>query len=240
MNGRLIETSSNRSVRIGGNGRGLDHRGAWSHPADRRAARPRTHRVRPLPRCDPHDRLARWRGDGHVHRHRRIRHRAGDGDPGTRRRAVHGRRSGRRSDRTRSARGPWSRRADAEAALLAALDGAGLILRATGRRDVIDRLVDDLRRLGPVDHRIGTPDTAEALGPTARAILGLLAEGHSLGEAATILGLPAAPRIDDSPRAGGCSGSSGRRKRSRGRGGSDGSPGTPGRSAERPSSGPSL
>ncbi len=78
---------------------------------------------------------------------------------------------------------------DAEAALLAALDGAGLILRATGRRDVIDRLVDDLRRLGPVDHRVGEPDTAEALSPTARAILGLLAEGHSLGEAATILGL---------------------------------------------------
>jgi DNA-binding CsgD family transcriptional regulator len=79
--------------------------------------------------------------------------------------------------------------ADAEAALLAALDGSGLILRAIGQREVIDRLVDDLRRLGPVDHRIGKPDTAEALSPTARAILGLLAEGHSLGEAATILGL---------------------------------------------------
>ena len=80
--------------------------------------------------------------------------------------------------------------ADAEAALLAALAGAGLVVRATGGRDVIDRLVDDLRRLGPVDHRIGEPeDTAEGLDPTARAILGLLAEGHSLGEAATILGL---------------------------------------------------
>jgi DNA-binding CsgD family transcriptional regulator len=79
--------------------------------------------------------------------------------------------------------------ADAEAALLAALDGAGLILCATGRRDVIDRLVDDLRRLGPVDHRVSKPDAAEVLGPSARAILGLLAEGHSLGEAASILGL---------------------------------------------------
>lgn len=79
--------------------------------------------------------------------------------------------------------------AAAEAALLAALDGVGLIVRATARRDVIDRLVDDLRRLGPVDHRIGDPDASETLGPTARAILGLLAEGHSLGEAATILGL---------------------------------------------------
>jgi len=79
--------------------------------------------------------------------------------------------------------------ADAEAALLAALGGAGLILRATGGRDVIDRLVDDLRRLGPVDHRIGEAATAESLSPTARAILGLLAEGHSLREAATILDL---------------------------------------------------
>lgn len=79
--------------------------------------------------------------------------------------------------------------ADAEAALLAALAGAGLVIRATGGRDVIDRLVDDLRHLGPVDHRIGEPDAAEALGPSARAILGLLAEGHSLGEAASILGL---------------------------------------------------
>jgi DNA-binding CsgD family transcriptional regulator len=78
---------------------------------------------------------------------------------------------------------------DAEAALLAALEGVGLIIHATGARDVIDRLVDDLRRLGSVEHRIGEPDPHPVVDPTARAILGLLAEGHSLGEAATILGL---------------------------------------------------
>jgi DNA-binding NarL/FixJ family response regulator len=79
--------------------------------------------------------------------------------------------------------------ADAEAALLAALRGEGLIVHATAPRDVVDRLVDDLRRLGGVDHRIGTPDEAPRVSNEARAILGLLAEGHSLGEAAAILGL---------------------------------------------------
>ncbi len=78
---------------------------------------------------------------------------------------------------------------DAEAALLAALRGEGLILRATAPRDLVDRLVDDLRRLGPVDHRIGAPDQPPVISAEARSILGLLAEGHSLGEAARILGL---------------------------------------------------
>lgn len=77
----------------------------------------------------------------------------------------------------------------AEAALLAALAGQGLVARATAPRDVIDRLVDDLRRLGPVDHRVGPSEAPPEIGPDARAILGLLAEGHSLGEAADILGL---------------------------------------------------
>lgn len=75
-------------------------------------------------------------------------------------------------------------------ALLAALGGSGLVVHAIADRLVIDRLVDDLRRLAPVDHRIGEPIVGPAVGPQARAILGLLAEGHSLGEAADILGLP--------------------------------------------------
>jgi DNA-binding NarL/FixJ family response regulator len=79
--------------------------------------------------------------------------------------------------------------ADAEAALLAALAGEGLVVQATAPREVIDRLVDDLRRLGPVDHRVGQPERPRIVEPEARAILGLLAEGHSLGEAAAILGL---------------------------------------------------
>lgn len=78
---------------------------------------------------------------------------------------------------------------DAAAALLAALDGAGLVVDARAPREVIDTLVDDLRRLGRVDHRIGAPAPTARLTPEARAILGLLAEGHSLGEAAHLLGL---------------------------------------------------
>lgn len=80
-------------------------------------------------------------------------------------------------------------RAAAEAALLTALRGEGLLVHALADRAVIDRLVDDLRRLGPVDHRIGEPTGPPVVPTEARAILGLLAEGHSLGEAADLLGL---------------------------------------------------
>jgi DNA-binding CsgD family transcriptional regulator len=86
--------------------------------------------------------------------------------------------------------GPVATAEDASAALLAALDGAGLIVDARAPREVIDRLVDDLRRLGRVDHRVGAPARTVVLAPEARAILGLLAEGHSLGEAAHVLGIP--------------------------------------------------
>jgi DNA-binding NarL/FixJ family response regulator len=77
----------------------------------------------------------------------------------------------------------------AEAALMAALRGEGLIVHASGPTDVLDRLTDDLRRLGPVDDRAGNVTQAPVLSPDARAILGLLAEGYSLGEAAALLGL---------------------------------------------------
>jgi DNA-binding NarL/FixJ family response regulator len=80
--------------------------------------------------------------------------------------------------------------ADAADALLAAIAGAGLLVEASADRVTIDRLVDDLRRLGPVDHRIlDAPDPGPAVPAEARAILGMLAEGYSLGEAAAILGL---------------------------------------------------
>ena len=78
---------------------------------------------------------------------------------------------------------------DAAEALVAALAGQGLVAQARAPRDVVDRLVDDLRHLGPVDHRIGRPHAAPPVEPEARAILGLLAEGQSLGEAAAILGI---------------------------------------------------
>jgi DNA-binding NarL/FixJ family response regulator len=93
-----------------------------------------------------------------------------------------------RSERSVRA-GAVASQADAEAALLAALDGEGLVVAATGERALVDRLIEDLRRLGPVDHRLGEPETGPNLPADARAILGLLAEGHSLGEAAAILGL---------------------------------------------------
>jgi DNA-binding CsgD family transcriptional regulator len=76
-------------------------------------------------------------------------------------------------------------------ALLAVLGGAGVVVEALADRATVDRLVDDLRRRGPVDHRIvsasagGEPDVSVE----ARAILGLLAMGLSLGEAAHTLGL---------------------------------------------------
>lgn len=78
---------------------------------------------------------------------------------------------------------------DAEAALLAAIAGQSVIAHAIAGRDIVDRLVDDLRRLAAVDHRITSRDEAPAIEPEGRALLGLLAEGHSLGEAAEILGL---------------------------------------------------
>jgi len=56
-------------------------------------------------------------------------------------------------------------------------------------RDVADRLIDDLRRLGPVEYRLGRAHAVPDIEPDARAILGLLAEGQSLGEAAVILGI---------------------------------------------------
>src|SRR5206468_11863569 len=64
-------------------------------------------------------------------------------------------------------------------ALLAGLGGAGVVVEALADRATVDRLVDDLRRRGPVDHRVvaasaaGEPDVSVE----ARAILGLLAMG---------------------------------------------------------------
>jgi DNA-binding CsgD family transcriptional regulator len=80
---------------------------------------------------------------------------------------------------------------DAAAALLAALDGYGLCVRMSAEPAVRHRLEDDLRRLGPVETGWpgSVPEAAPVLDPVGRAILGLLAGGHSLGEAARLLGL---------------------------------------------------
>lgn len=79
--------------------------------------------------------------------------------------------------------------AAARAALIAAMGGAGLVVAISADRETIDQFLDDLRRLDPVDHV--TPDRAPSvrLDREQRALLGLLAEGLSLGEAAHELGL---------------------------------------------------
>jgi DNA-binding CsgD family transcriptional regulator len=80
---------------------------------------------------------------------------------------------------------------DAAAALLRVLEGAGAVIHARGDRHVLDRLLDDLRHVRRVDLRRG--QLAAAAPPTvdadARAILAILAEGRTLGDAAATLGL---------------------------------------------------
>ena len=77
--------------------------------------------------------------------------------------------------------------ADAAAALLAAVAGAGLLVHAQADREVIDRLVDDLRRFGPVDHRTTEPEPGPGLTADESRLLDRLAEGKTLGQAAAEL-----------------------------------------------------
>lgn len=78
--------------------------------------------------------------------------------------------------------------ADAEAALLAAVSGSGVLVDATAPREVIDRLCSDLRTFGPVEHRLERR-VRPALTREQRELVALLAEGLSLGEAAARLHL---------------------------------------------------
>lgn len=81
----------------------------------------------------------------------------------------------------------------AAAALRATLEGNSLVIHATAPRQVLDRLYDDLRRLGPVDILAGEGGFpvrgSFALGPEGLALLGLLAAGETLREAARQLHL---------------------------------------------------
>jgi DNA-binding NarL/FixJ family response regulator len=79
--------------------------------------------------------------------------------------------------------------ADAAAALLAAVWGAEVLIHATAPPEVTERLVEDLRRLGPVDYRPTEAFAAAALTRDERALLGLLSQGMSLGDAADQLHL---------------------------------------------------
>jgi DNA-binding CsgD family transcriptional regulator len=81
-------------------------------------------------------------------------------------------------------------RAEASAAVLAAVRGAEVVVLATADRAVIDQLCDDLRRLGELDHRIGErSDAGPELSADERALLAQLIAGRSLGEAARALHL---------------------------------------------------
>lgn len=71
-------------------------------------------------------------------------------------------------------------------AVLAALEGRALLVDARADRDVLDRLCDDLRRLGHLDHRVAPTDLLTA---EQHALLELLAAGATLGEAAERLHL---------------------------------------------------
>jgi DNA-binding CsgD family transcriptional regulator len=79
-------------------------------------------------------------------------------------------------------------RDDSEAAdaVLSAVSGSGLLVDARADREVVDRLCDDLRRLGPLDHRV---ERGPVLTEEQHALLVLLARGVSLGEAAERLHL---------------------------------------------------
>jgi DNA-binding CsgD family transcriptional regulator len=78
---------------------------------------------------------------------------------------------------------------DAAAAMLAVLDGAGVIIHASAPPEVQDRLIGDLRHIGPVDHRRDQGQSEPALEDDARQILAILAQGRTLGEAAAAVGL---------------------------------------------------
>lgn len=85
--------------------------------------------------------------------------------------------------------------ADEEAAaavLLAALDGHGVLVHAGGAdvdRELVDRLCDDLRRIGPVEHHIGGDGTADGpvLDDDQERLIELLVDGMRLGDAAAAL-----------------------------------------------------
>jgi DNA-binding NarL/FixJ family response regulator len=71
--------------------------------------------------------------------------------------------------------------------VLAAVAGAGAVVHGVAPREVLDRLCDDLRRLGPFEHRVGEPESTPVLGSDERALLQLLLGGASLGAAARAL-----------------------------------------------------
>lgn len=78
---------------------------------------------------------------------------------------------------------------DAAAALLAAVGGAGVLIHARAEREVVDRLCEDLRRLGRLDHRVGEQARRVTLTREEQSLVELLLAGESLGAAARTLNL---------------------------------------------------
>lgn len=90
------------------------------------------------------------------------------------------------SDRRLLCHGAIASPAEAAAALLAASRGAALVV-SCDTNELLEQLVEDLTRLGPVEHRRARPeqpDPLAALSDEQRRLLTLLAQGRSLGEAA--------------------------------------------------------
>jgi DNA-binding NarL/FixJ family response regulator len=82
--------------------------------------------------------------------------------------------------------------ADARLALRAAAGGAGLVVAASADPATVDRLVAELRRHGAVHHRRDDAVAAPArLTEPERAMLGMVAEGLTVAEAAAELGVGA-------------------------------------------------
>jgi DNA-binding NarL/FixJ family response regulator len=73
---------------------------------------------------------------------------------------------------------------DAEQAVLAVLAGGRIVVAAAADREVVDRLCDDLRRLGPLDHRVHQQSAQPELSSEEWVLVDRLLAGASLGEAA--------------------------------------------------------
>ena len=76
--------------------------------------------------------------------------------------------------------------AAAESAGLALLAGADLVVTAAAPRAVIDRMCDDLRRIGSLDHRVEA-STGPALSTEERELVERLLAGQSLGQASNAM-----------------------------------------------------
>ena len=65
----------------------------------------------------------------------------------------------------------------------------GVLIDAHAERDVVDRLCEDLRRIGRLDHRVGEQALRVTLTRSEQALVEILLVGESLGTAARRLSL---------------------------------------------------